>query len=335
MSQMTAPRDIRALPKAHLHLHLAQGMRRSTLEEWSAEDGFTAPTAGRFPDFSEFLAASSEVTRLLTSEARVRTLIEEAVEDAMLDGVPILELSFSPPLYSGIFGGADEALRAMTGYAREAGERFGVWTGLIIGIDRHNGPGPALETAKLAARFADVGVVGLGLYGDERSYPASAFTEAFQTGRNAGLLSVPHAGELLGPESIRAALADLNPDRIQHGVTAVDDPELLEILAASAVCLDVCPTSNVNLGVIRSMAEHPLRRLLQAGVRCSINADDPTLFGPGAADEYAICRADIGLDDDALAACARSSVEASAAPHEVKDRALSGISEWLAKINTD
>jgi adenosine deaminase len=330
VSTTTSLRDIRALPKAHLHLHLAQAMRSGTLAEWSAEDGAVAPTPGRFPDFTEFLSASSAVTRLLTSKERVQRLIEEAVEDASLDGVPILELSFSPPLYSGVFGDPDAALQAMTGYARAAGERFGVWTGLIIGIDRHAGPGPALETAKLAARFSELGVVGLGLYGDERAYPASAFAEAFRVGKDAGILSVPHAGELLGAESIRAALTDLQADRIQHGVTAIDDSDLLDLLAASAVCLDVCPTSNVNLGVIASMREHPLPRLLEAGVHCSINADDPTLFGPGAAEEYAICRADMGLDDEALAACARSSIEASAAPRPVKDRALSGVEDWLA-----
>jgi adenosine deaminase len=329
MAATQTHRSVKDLPKAHLHLHLAQAMRTTTAQEWALEDGIPSPRVGSFPDFAEFLNASAVVTGLLTSPERVRRLIYEAIEDAGRDGTPILELSFSPPLYAKVFGDPESALHAMTAYADEASERFGVWTGLIIGIDRHAGPEPALNTAKLAARFAEAGVVGLGLYGDERAFAAEAFTESFRIGKEAGLLSVPHAGELVGPESIWAALDALQADRVQHGVTAVRDAALLERLAETGVCLDVCPTSNVALDVIPSLADHPLPELLRAGVRCSINADDPTLFGPGIADEYDLARQRIGLDDDDLAACARSAIEASAAPPALKVTALAGVQSWL------
>jgi adenosine deaminase len=142
-------------------------------------------------------------------------------------------------------------------------------------------------------------------------------------------LSTPHAGELAGPESVHEALDRLGADRIQHGVRAVEDPALVERLAAEGICLDVCPTSNLLLSVVDDLAHHPLPALLEAGVTCSLNADDPLLFGPGLSEEYELCRAGMGLSDAALAAVARSSLQASGAPRELVRAAGAGIDRWL------
>lgn len=324
----TSERDLIALPKAHLHVHLAQAMRLATLNDWAEADGVVPPRVGSFPDFGAFLNASSTVVGLLRSRERVRRLIDEAVEDAKHEGVAVLELSFSPALYASIFGSAESALEHMTEWAEESGLRHGVWAAFIIGIERHKGPEQADATSVLAARFAGRGVVGLGLYGDERAYSAYDFRRAFASAKDHGLLSVPHAGELLGPGSIRDAIDALQADRIQHGVTAIHDAELLDELAERGICLDVCPTSNLLLGVVGDLADHPLDGLLEAGVRCSINADDPTLFGRSIVTEYELCRTTMGLDDGLLATCATSSVEASAAPTSIKERAASEIDRW-------
>jgi adenosine deaminase len=135
---------------------------------------------------------------------------------------------------------------------------------------------------------------------------------------------------MLGPEAVVEAIDHLHADRIQHGVRAVEDPELLERLAGLDICLDVCPTSNVALGIAPSLGMHPLPQLLAAGVACSINADDPTIFGAGILDEYLSCRTEMGLSDEQLAECARTSIRYSSASESCRLQALAGIDSWIA-----
>jgi adenosine deaminase len=143
-------------------------------------------------------------------------------------------------------------------------------------------------------------------------------------------LSTPHAGELAGPDSVRGALDALGADRIQHGVRAVEDPDLVKRLADENICCDVCPTSNVLLSVCASIGEHPLGALLDAGVPCSVNADDPLLFGPHLLEEYELCRNQLGFDDERMAAIALTSIDHSGAPEDLKQQARPAIAEWLA-----
>ncbi|HZQ56781.1 MAG TPA: hypothetical protein VFA84_02025, partial [Acidimicrobiales bacterium] len=153
----------------------------------------------------------------------------------------------------------------------------------------------------------------------------------FAMAKEAGLLSCPHAGELDGPASIIGALDALGADRIQHGIRCLEDAALVERLAAAGTCLDVCPTSNAYLKVVPSLAEHPLPRLLAAGIRCSLNADDPLFFGGvGLLAEYEVARDQLGLSDADLAGIARASIDASGAPADVKASANAGIDAWLA-----
>lgn len=173
-------------------------------------------------------------------------------------------------------------------------------------------------------------MVAFGLANDEAAAPPELFAEAFSIARAAGLLSTPHAGEHRGPDSVLGALDSLGADRIQHGVRAAEDPGLVGRLAHQQVCLDVCPTSNVQLLVVPDMGSHPLPELLRAGVPCSINADDPLLFTTGLLDEYELCRSALRCSDEALAACARASMEHSGAPAALKLSAGQGIDRWLA-----
>jgi adenosine deaminase len=200
----------------------------------------------------------------------------------------------------------------------------------MLAADRTRPPEDAVEQARIAAKYAGRGIVAFGLANDEAPWPPEPFVQAFAIARDAGLLSTPHAGELAGPDSVRGAIDVLGADRIQHGVRAVEDPALIERIAAEEICLDVCPTSNVLLSVIPDLESHPLRRLLDAGVRCSVNADDPLLFGPGLLEEYELCRTQLQLTDDQLAQVARSSLLASGAPEQVRKQALIDIDAWLA-----
>lgn len=317
-----------ALPKAHLHVHLEAAMRPGTMREWCAEDGVEVPPLVDFPHFTGFLDAYGVLISLLHTPERLGRLLDEVVADAAAQGVVALEFA-SIPDKSAAFDSAEEALEFILPAASAAGRRHGVWTGAIVSIDRGAGPGHALEAAGLAARFAERGVVAVGLVADERGNPVADAAEAFAIAREAGLGVVPHAGELAGPEEVRSAL-DLGVDRIQHGVRAAEDPRVVAELAASGVCLDVCPSSNVILGVYPTLAEHPLPTLLDAGVRCSIGADDPLLFGVDVVDEYVLAHEQMGIPDAGLAGCARASIDSSFAPADLKRGALAGVDDWVA-----
>src|SRR6266516_1469961 len=136
----------------------------------------------------------------------------------------------------------------------------------------------AMTAVRYAATYRDRGIVGIGLGGEEKQYPPEPFASAFRAAKAEGLGSVPHAGEVVGPSSIRGALDALQADRIRHGIRAVEDPGLLAEIADRGVVLDVCPISNLRTGAVRSLEEHPLSQLIAAGARCSISTDDPEMF---------------------------------------------------------
>jgi adenosine deaminase len=172
--------------------------------------------------------------------------------------------------------------------------------------------------------------VGFGLSNDERRGVTGEFAPAFRIAAHAGLLSVPHGGELQGPDSVRACLDRLGADRLGHGVRVVEDPALLDRVVAAQVTLEVCPASNVALGVYPSAAAVPLPTLVRAGAPVALGADDPLLFGSRLLDQYEMARHVHGLADHELAGLARASVTGSRAPADVRDRLLAGIDEWLA-----
>ena len=164
-----------------------------------------------------------------------------------------------------------------------------------MAAQRHLGPQAAVDLARFAGRYTGQGVHAFGLTGDEAAFPCEPFAEAFATARAAGLTAAPHAGRLSGPASVRAAVAELGAQRIAHGVRAIEDPAVLTELAERDVTLDVCLTSNHVLGVVSAISQHPLPGPLAAGVRCSLGADDPLLFGVGLLDEYQTARSGLGL----------------------------------------
>jgi adenosine deaminase len=188
----------------------------------------------------------------------------------------------------------------------------------------------ARTLARLAAQFAERGVVGFGLSNDERRGPAAEFEHAFRIAERAGLLLVPHAGELVGPSSVIASLERLHASRIGHGVRSVEDPELVERLADSGVTLEVCPSSNVALGVEPDLAAVPVRTLFEAGVPVALGADDPLLFGRRLVHQYEIARDVHGFTPNELARLARMSIRGSAAPQDVLKPLLTAIDIWLA-----
>jgi adenosine deaminase len=334
-------RSLATLPKAHLHLHFTGAMRHTTLAEFALAHRIHLPealTTGWPPHLSgtdergwfRFQRLYDIARSVVRTPADVARLLRETAEDERADGSGWLEIQLDPSGYGSRFGGLTPTLELALDGARQASAATGVGIGLIIAANRTKHRLEARTLARLAAQYVGRGVVGFGLSNDERRGPAAAFAPAFRIAGRAGLLLAPHGGELAGPDSVRACLDDLRADRIGHGVTSVFDRTLTKRLAASGTTLEVCPASNVAMGVAPVPADVPLLTLLDAGVPVALGADDPLLFGSRLAAQYETVRHVHGLDDAALAELARMSIRGSAAPPETASRLLAGIDAWLA-----
>ena len=336
---MARPLDL--LPKAHLHLHFTGAMRRGTLIELAAEHGISLPEAfvtGWPPrlhatderGWFRFQRLYDSARAVLRTEADLRRLIGEMAADDRAEGSHWLEFQVDPSGYAAQFGGLRSFTELVLDAAARAAADAGIGIGVIIAANRTRHPLDARILARLAAAYAGRGVVGFGLSNDERRGVPAEFARAFAIAARAGLISVPHGGELLDGRSVRACLDHLHADRIGHGVAAAADSALTDRLAELGTTLEVCPSSNVALGVARSPASVPLVPLLRAGVRVALGADDPLLFGSRLTAQYELARTLHGLTDARLAELARMSVLGSTAPAAVRAKMLADIDDWLA-----
>jgi adenosine deaminase len=335
------PRSLAALPKAHLHLHFTGSMRHSTLAELASEHGVHLPEA-LLSEWPPRLSGTDErgwfrfqrlyeiARSVIRSEADVRRLLREVAQDERDEGSGWLEIQVDPSGYAPRLGGLTPTVELILDAAAEAAAATGIGVGVIIAANRTRHPLDARTLARLAVAYAGHGVVGFGLSNDERRGTVADFAPAFRIAARAGLLSVPHGGELAGPSSVRACLDELHADRIGHGVAAAQDGLLMRRIAASGVTLEVCPSSNVAMGVAARPAAVPLRTLLDAGVQVALGADDPLLFGSRLVAQYQLARDVHGLSDSELAELARMSVRGCAAPADVRARLLAGADGWLS-----
>jgi len=334
-------RDLARLPKAHLHLHLAGGMRPSTLVELAALQGRRLPAelldpAGMRVDVTarrgwhRFQRLYDAARDVITGPDEVRRLIREIAEDERAAGSGWVELQVDPSSYAARLGGLAATVEVVLDALAAAETETGVGMALIVAANRTRHPADAETLARLARRYAGRGVVGFGLSNDETRGRPEEFAKAFRIARDAGLLSVPHAGEMRGTRSVVGAVEGLGAHRLGHGVRAVEDAETMSLLADRGVVLEVCPASNVALGVAGALELVPVRELKAAGVRIALSSDDPLLFRSGLLDQYAAVREQQGLSDEALADLAGDAVRGSAAPAPVRTRLLDGIDAWLA-----
>ncbi|HYJ67972.1 MAG TPA: adenosine deaminase [Nocardioidaceae bacterium] len=318
-------RDLATLPKAHLHLHLTGSMRPSTLRELAERQGVPVPDHdGRgVREWAAFQAHYDAARAVIRTADDIRRVVVEAATDDAADGCGWLEIQVDPTSYEPALGGLTEALGAVLAAAGDAP----IPTGVVVASSWARSPEHAERLARLAARYADDGVVGFGLSNDERRGRVADFAPAFRTAGDAGLLATPHSGFYTPAAHVRDCLELLGADRIGHGTAAATDPATLALLAERQVALEICPTSYPPLGV-HDLADVPIRSLLEAGVPVALASDDPLLFGVGLAGQYVIGREAIGLSDDELAAIAAHGIRASAAPAPIKRRLLARVEDW-------
>ncbi len=283
----------KSFPKLELHLHHEGAappafIRGLAQEKSIGLDGmFDERGNYAYRSFPEFLRVYEAATQVLQTPRDYQRLTRAVLEDAAENSVIYLETFLSPDFCGGRDLGAwQEYLHAMQETATEAERELGVVLRGVVTCIRHFGPEKARETAICAAETAGDWIVGFGMGGDETRGRQGDFAWAFDCAREAGLHLTTHAGEWGGPDSIRQALQDLRVRRIGHGVRAVEDPRLMETLAETGIVLEVCPGSNVALGLYSEFSAHPIARLRDAGVKVTVSTDDPPFFHTSMTREY-------------------------------------------------
>ena len=316
---------------ADCHLHFEGCLPAAQIARLGARAGhpFADPAAFESArksvrDSQSFLLMFSEICRLFR---RPEDYLEAAIavaESLAADGVRYAEIYVSPEIFGRI--GLDPAacLEAIDVGFRETLETRGILCRILLDAVRHWGPESADRVLDLYEKVRMPSIVGFGMGGDEKATPAIAFAGIYLRARSLGLRTSAHAGEWGGADAVRDVLDALRPDRLDHGIAAVNDPGLVQRLADEDTILCVAPTSNLQTGAVPHVAAHPLKRLVEAGVRVTLSADDPVLFGTTTRGEYGFVREKLGLSDDQLRTLAGNAWHAAFCTPEQRSAGLRG-----------
>jgi adenosine deaminase len=331
---------LRALPKTELHLHALGALRPATVLEWARARGAAVlPAAERgaaegyaFAGLSEFVGFVVGLFGLVTTPEEFERATFEVLEDAANLGVRYAEVRWTPTSHLSRGATVDGMFAGLEAGRRAAERTHGIVARWIVDFPRGLPVEVAERAADVAVATRDRGTVGFDVAGDEAAVGAvPAFVPAFARARAAGLAPLAHAGEGAGPESVRGALDLYGAVRIGHGTRVLEDPALVARLAEEGVPLEVCPTSNVALKVVPSVAAHPVRRFLAAGLRVVVSSDDPTLFATDLVAEYERLHREAGVPLATLRDLAAQSFHAALLPEgDDRDRLLEAHAEALA-----
>ena len=329
---------ITGLPKAELHLHIEGSLEPELMFALAARNGVTIHYASvedvraayAFSNLQDFLDIYYAGASVLVTEADFHDLAMAYFERATADGVVHAEIMFDPQTHTdrGIaFGTVIEGLLSA---AAEAEARLGITSLLIMSFLRHLSEEAAFETLAMAEPWLDR-IAAVGLDSSELGHPPAKFARVFAAARDKGLRLTAHAGEEGPPEYVTEALEMLGVDRIDHGNRALEDAALVARLAASGMTLTVCPLSNLKLCVVKDLADHPLGRMLAAGLRATVNSDDPAYFGGYVADNYRAVAKASGLSRGDIVQLARNSFTGSFLPEAAIQRHLAAIDAFVAE----
>lgn len=341
---------IHAMPKAELHVHLEGAIQPGTVLELARRHGMqhTLPATDlegikrwyTFTDFEHFLEVYLVIQDLIRTPEDFALIAYQLGEDVAAQNIRYREATVTPYTHTDflrkgltiadILAGLEEGrLRAKAEFGVEIRWVFDCPRQLSFPQpDQVYDPYPAERTLEYALLGRDRGVVGFGLGGNEVGAPPEPFAPVFTAAKQAGLLSVPHAGEVEGPASVWGALNALQADRIGHGVRAMEDPELLAVLKARQIPLEVNPTSNICLHVYRSLPGHPFPHLDRMGLLITVNSDDPPLFNTTLSREYQVLADTFGYRERGLVRIARNAFVASGAESALKSRLLAEFDAW-------
>lgn len=346
MSTIDQPLDpsldafISALPKVEIHLHLVGSASPQTVLELARRHpGGPVPTDEEglrafyeYRDFPHFAEIHEAVAALVRRPEDIATLVVGAARDLARQNVRYAELTVTPYTHTRYGIPAAAVTEALNLSVREARDRYGVQLAYVFDIAGELGGEAARHTLDHALAHPPQALVGFGLAGIEQERPPhrDAFRAAFRAAREAGLRSVPHAGEMTGPETIWEVIEGLRAERIGHGISCLRDPRLVAHLRETQIPLEICPTSNLRTGQVGDIADHPLPRLLAEGLFVTLNSDDPPMFGTTLTNEYRLVARAFGLDRAALAELARNGVTASCLDEPGKRAILQEIAALVA-----
>lgn len=306
------------LPKAELHCHIEGAVAPGLLHRLADRNGIRLPTAmfapdGRYAwtDFSDFLDAYDRASECLRHPADYRDIMYEYLMACAAEGAVYVEVFSSPDHAAAVGMSYAGHLEGLTAGIDDAFTEAGIIGRVIVTCVRHLGPQRAVEIVRSMKAEPHPYVVGFGMGGDEHRFVLADFVPAFRLAHEAGYACTVHAGEVAGPDSVRQAIDLLPVSRIGHGVRAAEDSRLLEDIARRGIVLEVCPGSNLALGLYPDHASHPLPRLIAAGCRVTLNSDDPPFFGTSIGREYAAAAKHFGLSEAALLRITETAVDAA------------------------
>ena len=328
--------DVRALPKAELHVHIEGTFEPEQIFAFAARNGMMLEypnvdalrEAYNFTDLQSFLDVYYAAMTVLRTERDFEELAAAYLQRAQAQGVKHAEIFFDPQAHLARGLSFETILNGLWAALERSESEFGLTTALIMCFLRDQSAASAMETLELAIPHSDR-IIGVGLDSAEIGNPPSKFTAVFDRARAAGFLTVAHAGEEGPPEYVWEALDLLKVSRVDHGVRSMEDPRLVERLAREQIPLTVCPLSNVRLRVVDRMQDHPLKRMLEAGLRATVNSDDPAYFGGYVADNFRAVSDALALTGDQLLLLARNSFESSFLDAAAKQRYLQEIEELV------
>jgi adenosine deaminase len=313
-------RFILEMPKVELHLHLEGAFTLGTLfqlvQKYGGDPSVEEPEDLRsrfiYRDFSQFIETWIWKNQFFRSGEDFELSAYETLIGLRKQNILYVEAFYSPWDFEGNGISMEEVTEAVISGCERASRDCGIGWSLIADINREHGPAAGMSRLRQMKEFRHRGVIGIGLGGREKEFPAGPFEGVYREAARTGLFCTAHAGEADGPSSVRAVLERLHVRRIGHGVRAVEDPALVEMLRELQIPLEVCITSNVMTGAVRSLKEHPVRRLFDAGAKITINTDDPAMFGCTLSGEFVLLLHEFGFAPSEIKALCLNAVEATA-----------------------
>lgn len=342
---------LKMLPKPELHLHLIGAIRKSTLEDLMRKYSVNFPAkpggfiqrlkldkyknldeAFMFEEFEDFLRLYILCMQVIREPEDMERLTGEVLEDLRKCGVVYTEISINLPPDRHFSMDSLDILNAINSAGNRVGERIGIEYRIIVDLVRDYGPEISMGILNKIAKIGDQNISAVDIGGSEHRFPPGPYREVYKRAREMGFGTRAHAGEAAGPESVREAIRELKVDRIGHGVRSIEDPDLVRYLTRKQIPLEVCPTSNIRTGVYSTIEKHPVRKLFDAGVKITLNSDDPGLFGSDILSEYQLLMDRFDFSKDEIIKVVRNGFESAFIPQDRKEYYLSRLESVIGNV---